>query len=104
MAKFITRTIVSTEIQVAEMPIGGSEFIQLAPIVKSGKVKAEKAVKIAQKQYAGKQVVVTAVNTLEEKRKMDEEMFMELSEVVKEDEIVEEADAEEVSEKEEVIA
>lgn len=95
MTKFITRTIVSTEIQVAEMPIGGLEAIQLAPILKSGKVKAEKAVKIAQKHYVGKQVVVTALNTLEEKRKMSEEMFMELSEIVEPDEVVEELDEEE---------
>jgi len=89
MAKFITRTIVTTEITVAEFEMGSTELHPLEKIVLDGKVAEEKAIKVVQKEYKGQQVVIVDIQTVERKFKVSYEDFMHIAEEVVEGEEVE---------------
>lgn len=92
MTKFITRTIVTTEIQVAEMEVKEGQFIptQLEPVVVDGKVAEENVLKLAQKKYKGKQIVVTNVIENAKKLKVSYEDFMAIATEVVDGEEVDE--------------
>ena len=89
MTNFFTRTLVSTEIQVAELKIGTTDLTVLGAIEVEGKVSPEKAVRIANKEYKGKQVVVIGLEEKQEKRTLSYEDFMKYSVVVVEEEVSE---------------
>lgn len=56
MAKFITRTIASTQIVVGELQ--GTEVVAIGTITEEGKIEQEKAIKIVQKAFKGRNVLV----------------------------------------------
>lgn len=95
MAKGITRTIVSTEIEVAKFENG--ELIPLESIIEDKAVEKEEAVKIANRKYKGEgQIVVTDVKVSDPKRRrISLENFMKYSEVI---DVTKEDETEEVSE------
>jgi len=82
MAKFITRTIVSTEITVAELKIGSTEMLPLEKLVVEGKLTEEKAIKIVNKEYKGRQVVIIGLEVKEDKYRVSTEDFMHIAELV----------------------
>lgn len=101
MAKGITRTIVSTEIEIAKFENG--ELLPLESIIEDKAITNEEAIKLANKKYKGEQIVVTDVKVSEpQRRRISLEDFMKYSEVIdvtKEDENeeVEEHSEQEVS-------
>lgn len=95
MAKFITRTIVSTTIIVGELE--GTEVKPVAQMVEEGKLDKEKAIKIVQKAFKGRNVLVLDVKHDEGQYKMSTEEFIAHAEKVEATEVNEEH-AEEVAE------
>lgn len=102
MAKGITRTLVSTEIEIAKFENG--ELVPFATIVEDKAVEKEEAVKIANRKYKNEgQIVVTDVKVSEpQRRRISLEDFMKYSEVIdvnspEENEEVEEHTEQEVS-------
>ena len=95
MAKGITRTIVSTEIEVAKFENG--ELLPLGSIIEDKAVEKEEAVKIANRIYKGEgQIVVTDVKVSEpQRRRISLKDFMKYSEVI---DVKEEDETEEVAE------
>lgn len=99
MAKFITRTIQSSQIVVGELI--GNEVKAIGTIPSSGKIDEEKALKIVRKAFPTQNVLVLEVVHHEGQYRMLEEDFIANAEKVepKEDE-----EAEEVEASEEVVA
>ncbi|QWT50661.1 hypothetical protein DLn1_00018 [Bacillus phage DLn1] len=96
MAKFITRTIVSTTIIVGELE--GTEVKPVAQIVEEGKLDQEKAIKIVQKAFKGRNVLVLNLKHDEGQYKMSTEDFIANAEKVEaSEEVVEEVQETEVA-------
>lgn len=89
MAKFITRTIVSTQIVVGELQ--GTELVAIAKITEEGKIEKEKAIKIAQKAFKGRNVLVLDLIPDDAKYRISVEDFIAAAEKVEDGEEVEES-------------
>lgn len=74
MGKFITRTIASTTIIVGELE--GTEVKPVAQIVEEGKLDQEKAIKIVQKAFKGRNVLVLDLKHDEAQYKISIEDFI----------------------------
>lgn len=97
MAKFITRTIASTKIVVGELKLGSTDVEAIGTITEEGLLDQEKASKIVQKAFKGRNVLVLDLITDEAKYKISVEDFIANAEKVEENEEVkplEESDSE----------
>lgn len=96
MAKFITRTIASTQIVVGELQ--GTEVVAIGTITEEGKIEQEKAIKIVQKAFKGRNVLVLDLVHDEAQYKISIEDFIANAEKVEvSEEVVEEVTEEHVA-------
>ncbi|AGI10614.1 double-strand binding protein [Bacillus phage MG-B1] len=89
MAKFITRTIASTQIVIGELKVGSTEVEAIGKIVEEGKIELEKATKVIQKAFKGRNVLVLDLVHDEAKYKISVEDFINVAEKVEDTEEVE---------------
>ncbi|ASU04108.1 hypothetical protein [Bacillus phage Juan] len=76
MAKFITRTIVSTTIVIGELKLGSTEVEVKGKLVEEGKLDLEKATKVVQKTFKGENVIVLDLVQDEAQYKISVEDFI----------------------------
>lgn len=76
MAKFITRTIVSTTIVIGELKLGSTEVEVKGKLVEEGKLDLEKATKVVQKAFKGENVIVLDLVQDEAQYKISVEDFI----------------------------